>query len=309
MKKNNDEIIRRINRCYVGDDCVQLMVPYKNGITILNKNGILYHHKKDSDLFIYKYADDERRKQFPYSSIPMHSSRKINGKYQFANQLFNYNEPYIRINDGSLIESYVVKDNNDALIVSKLLPYEVTTSFKTRKEVEELLNPHANDNEKIYSILVDGGIIEYNLPTEKDIELFLKEYLNKEINDYLDFKNDEIGGQFIKYNVDKLNLDDYKMNLNLTENGTILIAKADGKEIHLKGFDIYYVTSDLYKVDSYDISVTEYTLEQLKYLSPKIKKTKEPKISLLCNPNITKQQLRVEKAKVKTLGTKSKNNK
>ena len=36
MKKNNDEIIRRINGCYVGDDCVQLMVPYKNGITILN---------------------------------------------------------------------------------------------------------------------------------------------------------------------------------------------------------------------------------------------------------------------------------
>ena len=41
--------------------------------------------------------------------------------------------------------------------------------------------------------------------------------------------------------------------------------------------------------------ITKYTLEQIKYLTPKIAKLKEPKISPRLNPGITKDDIRREK--------------
>lgn len=43
MKKIT-EIVQKIESHYVGDDCVQIMAPYKNEITIFNKDGILFSH-------------------------------------------------------------------------------------------------------------------------------------------------------------------------------------------------------------------------------------------------------------------------
>ena len=74
MKKTN-EIIQRIKSCYVADDCIQIMTPYRDGITILSQDDILFHYKKNSNYYINKYLQDERRKQFPYSNIPTHYSR------------------------------------------------------------------------------------------------------------------------------------------------------------------------------------------------------------------------------------------
>ena len=45
MKKTN-EIIQRIKSCYVADDCIQIMTPYRDGITILSQDDILFHYKK-----------------------------------------------------------------------------------------------------------------------------------------------------------------------------------------------------------------------------------------------------------------------
>ena len=59
--KNNNEIVQRIKECYVASDCLQLMFR-KNGdaITILDKEGIVYHKKDDSNFFVDKSS--ERRK-------------------------------------------------------------------------------------------------------------------------------------------------------------------------------------------------------------------------------------------------------
>ena len=65
--KNVSEIVQRIEKQYIGDDCIQIMIPYRNAVTVLNQEGILFHSKIDSDLYINKYLQDERRKSFPYS--------------------------------------------------------------------------------------------------------------------------------------------------------------------------------------------------------------------------------------------------
>lgn len=121
MKRTN-EIVQKINHWYVGDDCVQLMVPYKNSLTILNKDGILYHHKDGSENSINCYVNDERRKQFPYSNIPIHNSKLgLFDKCHYTNQLFNFEQPYIRIGDYHLIESYAIRENNEALVMNRIM--------------------------------------------------------------------------------------------------------------------------------------------------------------------------------------------
>ena len=45
MKKVT-EIVQKVGSQYVGDDCIQVMAPYKNAITILNKDGVIYSHKE-----------------------------------------------------------------------------------------------------------------------------------------------------------------------------------------------------------------------------------------------------------------------
>ena len=59
MKNEQLEFIQRINKCYVGNDCVQIMVPYEpnKAISILNSDGMTYHYKPNSYMFINKYTD------------------------------------------------------------------------------------------------------------------------------------------------------------------------------------------------------------------------------------------------------------
>ena len=53
MKKTS-EIVQKIKSCYVEDDCIQIMVPYKDEITILSQDDILFHYKKNSNYYINK---------------------------------------------------------------------------------------------------------------------------------------------------------------------------------------------------------------------------------------------------------------
>ena len=311
MAKAVNEIVQRVNKWNVGDDCAQLMVPYKNAITILDRNGIVYHHKEGSELLINKYIIDDRRKQFPYYSIPTHYTKFFDGVYQYTNQLFDFEQPYMRINNGSIIESYVVKDRRDALLISKIMPIVKKTSFKTRNEIEEMIQQSTQENEKIYYIYLNGTMPQNNvlgIVSEEEIFNYIKEQLSKNIADFREYiekepystvsrylKENEFFLKFIEKNIDKLDLNNYQMNLHLFDGKSVLFVKTNGKDISIQGLDIYFISPDLYKVDTYDILVTKYTLEQLKYLTSKITKIKEPKIPLKLNPGITKEDLKREK--------------
>ena len=311
MSKKVEEVVQKVSSWYVGDDCAQLMIPYQDAITILNRNGIIYHHTEGSEVLVNEYINDERRKQFPYHSLPIHYSKHIDGKYQYTNQLFNFEEPYIRINDGGVIESFVVKDKSEALVVSKIMPVVKETSFKTREEIESMLNPQTEDNEKSYYINLDGTIMpnnEFGIISEEDIFNYIKGQISKNIEDFKEFATNNPGSfvsrylrknqmflKFMEKNIDKLDLNDYQLNIPLNDGESILLVKTNGVDISIQGLDIYFISPNYYRVDTYDMPITRYTLEQLRGLMPKIAKVKEPKISLKLNPGITRDDLKREK--------------
>ena len=53
MKKIN-EFVQKIKSHYVGNDCVQVMIPYQNALTIVSPDGMLYHHTPESRIYINK---------------------------------------------------------------------------------------------------------------------------------------------------------------------------------------------------------------------------------------------------------------
>lgn len=309
MAKEITEIVQRINSWYVGEDCAQIMIPYKDSITILDRNGIVYHHKNGSEIFTNKYVNDNRRTQFPYHSIPTHYAKVLGSKYQYTNQIVDFEQPYIRINNRKIIESFVVKDNNVALLVNKIIPFIENSSFKTRKEMEDIFKQTSNDNEEIYYLYLDGSMPhQLEIASEDKIYNLVKKNLSKDVTKFKEhmysepesdfsqyFEVNDYFLKFIEKNIDKLDLNDFKFDIQLFGGKTIIIVKTNGTDISIQGYDVYFISPDCYKVDSYDMPVTKYTLEQIKYLAPKIAKSKEPKIPLRLNPGITKEDLKREK--------------
>ena len=101
MKNKSIEWVSRIPRHYVGDNCIQIMIPrlLESGMTLLNSDGIMYHYLPDSKLYINKYISDERKLQFPYSNIPTHVSknnskvsRNNSKKVEYFNQLLEFDK-------------------------------------------------------------------------------------------------------------------------------------------------------------------------------------------------------------------------
>ena len=317
MKKVS-EIVQRIESCYVGDDCLLVMVPYENALTILNQDGIIYSHKEGSHVSINKYVEDERRKQFPYSNIPTHHSRiGLFGKINYTNQLLNFEEPYIRIGDNKIIESFAVKDKNEALIINEILTGDVRTIYLNREELEELFSNSSSKDKKKYIIYLDDESINigdfHPLLSEEQIYNFVKSEITKNVAEFRRYVNNNslslVGSyllqnplflDFVEQNVQDFDLNKMKLNIEL-KGGKAIILKSNGYNITLHFLSANFVSPNNYRVNIVDIPVNKYTLEKLKLLSPKIVKTKEPKISLKLNPGISKEAIEEAKQMVRSL--------
>lgn len=311
MKKTN-EIVQRIQSHYVGDDCIQIMFPYQDTLTILNPDGMLYHHKQGSNVYVNKYLEDERRKQFPYSNIPTHFSKVMFKKIAYTNQLLDFEKPYIRIGDGYYSESFVIKDNNQALLISSIMKPDNHVEHMTYDELLKYVGKHDND-EQIYYVDISGGIPSNNkrlFPPEEEIYTHIKKKLAKNIRDFE--KETEIYNSYVgKYlrenpmfldfaNNNMRRIDFSSMDFNVEINELMLIVRISKGNITIQGVAVMFVRENNYKVDIYDIPVTKYSLEQLKYV-PKINITREPIIPLRLNPGVTRQDIKEAKQMVKTL--------
>lgn len=313
--KNLTKIIKRIESYYVGDDCIQDMIPYKNAITILSQDGILFHNKVGSNLYINKYMEDERRKQFPYSNIPIHySKRGLVEKIIFTNQLFEFEKPYIRIFDGYILESFAVKDNDQALLINSIMQTDKYTKHMTYEELLQFV-AKKDDDEQIYYVYTDGYLCPDGsklLPTEEQIYKHIKEQFKKNVKDFREYQQEHTDavGRYLEENpwflnyIEKSinNLDTSLINFNILieDVSTLLILRIHNNDIKIQKVDVRFIKKDDFKVDIYNIPVNKYTLEQLKFM-PKIYRNKEPKISLKLNPGITKQDIQESKKMVKTL--------
>lgn len=311
----NFEIVQRIESHYVDKDCVQVMAAYQNSMTMLSKDTIMYHYLKNSHIHINKYLEDERRNNFPYNNIPVHFARHGLKKYTYTNQLLNFEEPYFRIGDGIIIESYVIKDGNEALLSNRIMNkefihsnYENVVENITRQELENMFIP--KENEKIYMLGLDGSIYlpkeDLLLPENKIIEKTQKLYSDQLIyfNKALE-KGDVlcISQNVVKYfqkSIDEMATNNIAINTRFVDN--ILFIKTNENSFDIRFIDsISLIKPNYYEVSSINIPVTKYTLEQLKFLNSKIKQSKEPKISLRLNNGITKQLVNESKQMVKIL--------
>lgn len=311
MKKTN-EIVQRIQSHYVGDDCIQIMFPYQDTLTIVNQDGMLYHHKPGSSIYINKYLEDERRKQFPYSNIPTHFLKVRFRKIAYTNQLLDFEKPYIRIGDGYFSESFVIKDNNQALLINSIMKPDTHIEHMTYDELLKYVGKHDTD-EQVYYVYLSGALPSNNeelFPTEERIHSYIKEQLSKNIRDFeKESENAEsYVGSYLRKNpmfLDYVNnsirrIDFSSMDFNIRINESMLVVRISKGNITIQGVEAMFVRENDYKVNIYDIPVTKYSLEQLNYV-PKINIAREPRIPLRLNPGVTRQDVKEAKQMVKSL--------
>ncbi len=268
--KDENIIVQRIKSCFVGEDCVQVMIPYWNQCVIFNSNEIQYLDNKH-DSVINLYIDDERKKQFPYNNIPIHHRNK---KITLTNQIYEFDKPYLEVRFGLLVECFIVKDGNNALSLTKI--FNLTEAKKmtlTKEELEKLVNGRINEdlsNYRHYIICQDGIVCsKFEIKSERAmVEDCLK---GIKVNERL-------------YVIDILEHTISCKMLNVTFKGH----------------------HDEYEVELYDVPIRNYTYEEIKYLSKDIKEAKEPKIKTRFNKGITKETIEEQKRLVLSKTTSKK---
>ena len=298
MKNKSYEFVQKIESHYVGEDCIQVMNSHSlNGvITVLNKDGMTYHYKPDSKLFINNYISDERKIQFPYSNIPTHKDRIVLKTYEFVNQILDFNKVYIELSNGFVKEYYTVKDENEAYIATKyIIPYKEESKLVNRKEMEEYLK---TANGGIFT--TDGSYREnYSVPTEERIIEWYKEQLINKRKRELEY-NDSTGieksvTEYFYKSINKLTIDDVPTDLTIFDDA-ILINIEDDEIKSVKQIVIKFISTDKYEIEIYNYPITIYSLEHMKKLEQTSqRKASEPKFPKRLNKTIDKNE--IEKAK------------
>lgn len=231
----NDEIIKRLKKCYVGEDCCQTMFPFGDKATIISPDGIVFY--LDDEDIVNSYSFDERRKQFPYNNIPIHYREYIpyfDTNMGYANELVEYNKPYIEITGGCVSLTVALKDNDTALVISKLLYPNNNLCIAdervvmTDREIIELIR--SKDNEEIYYIYENGDMAEDIPFKSKKNETFFVVRIKDNNTTIEGYRFSHIYDN--NYYVDKYNIPINKYNLEDISN--YKISKANDPEISLK---------------------------------------------------------------------------
>ncbi len=319
MKKPIEtEIVQRIERPYVGKDCIQIFIPFENDITLLSQDGIMLQKKSRSNITINNYLEDERRKQFPYYNIPTYYTKRVFKNIMgYSNQLLDYEKPYIRIGDNIVYELFVVKDNHQALLIQKLMSDEPTNKVchVTYEELQKLIDKR-KEEEQIYYVYLDGSVQSKSrlYPNKERIKDFIKkEIMFKNVQymkEYPKTHADVISFllntypwilNYMEKSINNLDLSLIDYNLGFSEDySPFLVIRINNGKISMQTIDVTFVKQNNFKVEISDIPVNKYTLEQLKCM-PKIKSEKEPRIPLKLNPGVTKQEIREAKQMVREL--------
>lgn len=282
--------VERIDNIYVGDDCCQIMLPSMNNITVLNKDGILYHRNEVTPYYINKYLDDYRKNAFPYSSIPEHNKFIFPNKVRYINQLFEYNCDYFVFGTGYEcgVQLNALKDNDEAIFIkSNIYEGKCMESYKKYDELEKLFI--GSDDEQVFNIDLDGRIINDKvIPSQELIASFIRMCLivDNIIEDdcYIDY-----------YDLNNFDLDISLLDI------PVINVRIKNNKISLKKVSIDILGINSYHVLEEDIPINKYNLEWIKGKNIRTNNTFNPKISRLLNPDIPYENIVRENNKVKKL--------
>lgn len=316
MKSKVINVVNKIPSYYVSSDCVQDMISYKGAITMFGPDGIMYHDDGNSIIMANKYIEDERRTRFPYSNIPVHYERVGLQKRTYTNQILDFEKPYIAISENCIVERYVIKDKEQALLMKNTLLGSKYTKYMTYDEVLKYIGKR-NPAEKIYYINTDMVTDNYDklFPSEERIYEYIKDKFIKNVQDFREYQlmHSDVVACYLKENpwfLDYIeqcakNFDYSLIDFNLGIGNKNLIVRVNNGEISIQSIEVFFVQKDEYKVLICDIPVNRYTLEQIKYVS-KVTTLKDPKIPLRINPNVTKKDIEEARQMVKALNSSKK---
>lgn len=307
--KNKNGIMYKFHDSFVNDDCVQISLGFKNYLMLFGDGDLRYFKnfliptdniQKDKNSYLVDY----RSSFFPYSTIPEHVEKvSLFKKRVFVNQIFDFNKPYILVRDGTLLKNIIFKESRDAYIYCEpLIEKKFTTReiLINREQLEDyykkgiLPNYDSNNYSKKYIINVNGSILDDKIITEEHLLENMKNSLIEEID------NSSIFDDIMYYNlllkaVENMN----EMIPCIIVNECFMIKFKDNGDMSIDKFSVKYYKKNKYIINITNIPVNVETLEMIKsnvQLS-KIRMLTEPKISLMLNPNISREQLKKEKNK------------
>lgn len=307
--KKFDEMVVKMHSHYVADDYIQIMLAYHNYLLLFGNNDLMYFrnfiesHPSISEGSRNVYLDDERKNNFPYSQIPEHIERVLLfRKLNFVNQILDFEKPYIRINDGFITKITAFKDGDEAIVHTKILNGKLCdekTKTITREELETYLKTGSleqldeNEYEDTSIFDMNGKLYNPRLELEQKWIDEEKERLSRIIDEsdrYKESTKNELQRAIST-------LDDISPFV-LTP--TIMIKFKQNSEVKIDAFVVKYLERGKYEIALADLPVTMESLSMIKSKAelPVIKTMKEPKISLSLNPNVTKEQLQEERAKI-----------
>lgn len=307
--KIRDEFANRVSSSYVEDDYLQVMLGYQNNLLLFGNKKLMYFKNYNEEVPSLVegtknlYLEDARRNHFPYSSIPEHTRRVLLfRKVNYVNQIFDFEEPYIRIYDGFIAKMTAFKDRDGAVVHTKFLNGKLCdprTKTITREELENYLKTgsldHLDEEEYEGTCIFDnnGSVYNSELPSEQNWINSEKARLSKIIIDSDEYK-DCTKKELLKAistldTIEPFYIITRKMMIKFKANG----------EIKIESFAVKFLKQDKYEIVIADLPVTKESLSMIKSRPElPIMKASEPRISLLLNPNVAKEQLQEEKDKV-----------
>lgn len=308
MKQLQTEYVIRIPSHYVGKDCLQIMLPHgiNETTTFLNANDIIYHYKENSPRYDNRYLTENRKWQFPYANIPNHFGRSKSGKIKYVNQLLNFNQVYLEITNGLIIERYALKDADEGLVAYKfIIPESGNYKYMTRDELNELINLSKN----VFDL--DGSLMEHAaIPTEdRQLELYRQwliehkkqeqEQRQKQEMWQYGHINSNILDDYFYRSIAKLTINDIPAGTLMTKN-LVLLNTNNCEFESVQALNIYYISPDKYKVEFYNYPITKYTLEHMKNIEVTNGfKAREPKFPRMLNSHIDYQEIKKAKKLVR----------
>lgn len=245
--------IKKLNKAYIGDGIVQIMMPYKEEyLTILSGDGLLYHSSDDS--YYNEYLEDQRRYQFPFFSIPVHREKKNGNIITYVNEIYEIAKPYIVLKDGKIIQDSVFcisKDLKEYVQVQRVLTPKLFSMSKNVNfnEIDKHIHYINSIDEGKKYIFSNGGVL----------------------SDEIDYRN---------------------INENETNNGEskIMITINEGLINSIKGIKIDKNNNN-FNIMVFDFPMVNISQKKLKTIGKYASPALEPKIKKRFNSGVSREQI------------------
>lgn len=289
----SDKIIQRIPKHYVEDDYFQIILGYQHFMVLLDSEDFKYVDWPKMEL-INTYIDDKRKDIFPYSNIPIHKKSILFKKYNMVNQLLSFETPYLMFSSECLRYYFALKDGNDGLVISstpKINPDNHKEVIMTYDELTKLLSL------KERQFICINGSRWCNTVKLSEPKKLLESYKADLLDRKKELPQNDILADAINIDmIDKIPAS----HITLFE-PLLLINGNENKDLSFLKISFKTNDGNVYNVSIDEIELPKYSLSQAKDMSNAIYiNGKEPKISQILNPNISKVEIEKAKALVLT---------